>query len=190
MTGIDAGPCGSNIVNVINIHIPERSTPMIPAYEPRSYPPAQGVVQSARQLLLQARDWLDARGRVAWLAAMVLGLVFAWPVGLAILGYMIWSKRMFGTCTRRSRHVPAYRAESTGNAIPRHTAPARANRMPLSTNESRAHGLFTSARFNSPARRTRRSRPAVQRSGEPPPADRGLEQIAPEWIREAIHSGA
>ena len=89
---------------------------MIPAYESRSHLPAQGVVQSARQLLLQVRDWLDARGRMAWLAAMVLGLVFAWPVGLAILGYMIWSKRMFGTCTRRSRHVPGYRAESTGNA--------------------------------------------------------------------------
>ena len=91
---------------------------MIPAYEPRSYPPAEGLFQSARQLLLHARDWLDARGRMAWLAAMVLGLVLAWPVGLAILGYMIWSKRMFGTCTRRgrSRHVPAYRAESTGNA--------------------------------------------------------------------------
>lgn len=91
---------------------------MIPAYEPRSYPPAEGLLQSARQLLLHARDWLDARGRMAWLAAMVLGLVLAWPVGLAILGYMIWSKRMFGTCTRRgrSRQVPAYRAESTGNA--------------------------------------------------------------------------
>lgn len=90
---------------------------MIPANEPRPYPPAQGIVQSARQLLLQARDWLDARGRVAWLVAMILGFVLAWPVGLALLGYMIWSKRMFGTCThRRSRHVPAYRAESTGNA--------------------------------------------------------------------------
>ncbi|MBB1490092.1 MULTISPECIES: DUF2852 domain-containing protein [unclassified Paracoccus (in: a-proteobacteria)] len=89
---------------------------MTPAYEPRSYPPAEGVVQSVRQLLLHVRDWLDARGRVAWLAAMILGLVFAWPVGLAILGYMIWSKRMFGTCTRRSRHVPAYRTERTGNA--------------------------------------------------------------------------
>lgn len=90
---------------------------MIPAYESRSHSPAEGVVQSARQLLLQVRDWLDARGRVAWLAAMVLGLVFAWPVGLAILGYMIWSKRMFGTChQRRSRRAPAYRAESTGNA--------------------------------------------------------------------------
>jgi len=90
---------------------------MIPAYESRSYPPAEGIVQSVRQLLLHVRDWLDARGRVAWLAAMILGFVLAWPVGLALLGYMIWSKRMFGACHhRRSRHTPAYRAESTGNA--------------------------------------------------------------------------
>jgi hypothetical protein len=90
---------------------------MIPAYQSRSYPPAEGFVQSVKQLLLHVRDWLDARGRGAWLAAMVLGFVFAWPVGLAILGYMIWSKRMFGTCHhRRSRHVAPYRVESTGNA--------------------------------------------------------------------------
>ena len=87
---------------------------MIPVYEPRSYPPAEGVVQSVRQLLLHVRDWLDARGRVAWLAAMILGLVFAWPVGLAILGYMIWSKRMFG-CSKRS-HSPRYYAPTTGNS--------------------------------------------------------------------------
>ena len=67
-------------------------------------------------VLSRGRDWLDARGRPAWIVAMVLGFIFVWPVGLALLGYMIWSKRMFGTCTRRSRHVPAYRAESTGNA--------------------------------------------------------------------------
>jgi predicted CopG family antitoxin len=39
--------------------------------------------------------WLDARGRGAWLAAMILGFVFVWPLGLALLAYMIWSKRMF-----------------------------------------------------------------------------------------------
>ena len=33
---------------------------------------------------------------------MVLGFVFFWPVGLAILFYMIWSKRMFNSnCSRR-----------------------------------------------------------------------------------------
>ena len=50
--------------------------------------------------------WLDDRGKGAWIAAMVLGFVFFWPVGLAILAYMIWSKRMFnGSCGHsRARH--------------------------------------------------------------------------------------
>lgn len=39
--------------------------------------------------------WLDDRGKGAWIAAMVLGFIFVWPVGLALLAYMIWSKRMF-----------------------------------------------------------------------------------------------
>lgn len=56
--------------------------------------------------LRRAEDWLDARGKPAWIAAMVLGFVFVWPVGLAILAYMIWSKkRMFGrSCRHRGDH--------------------------------------------------------------------------------------
>lgn len=56
--------------------------------------------------LRRAEAWLDDRGRAAWIAAMVLGFVFVWPVGLALLGYMIWSKRMSNrssTCGSR-RH--------------------------------------------------------------------------------------
>ena len=72
------------------------------------------------RVLADCRDWLDARGRIAWLVAMILGFVAAWPVGLFILGYMIWSKRMFGSCThRRHRDDEAqrsYRAAPTGNA--------------------------------------------------------------------------
>ena len=46
--------------------------------------------------------WLDARGRKAWFVAMILGFIFFWPVGLALLGYMIWSKRMFNSsCAQR-----------------------------------------------------------------------------------------
>jgi len=61
--------------------------------------------------------WLDARGKGAWIAAMVLGFVFFWPVGLALLAYMIWSKRMFsGKCAaRRSRGNPVM-MQSTGNS--------------------------------------------------------------------------
>lgn len=56
--------------------------------------------------LARIEAWLDARGKCAWIAAMILGFVFVWPVGLAILAYMIWSKRMFA-CNKsnhRRRH--------------------------------------------------------------------------------------
>ncbi|MGL6209912.1 MAG: DUF2852 domain-containing protein [Paracoccaceae bacterium] len=53
----------------------------------------------------RVEDWLDARGKGAWIAAMVLGFIFFWPVGLALLAYMIWSKRMFNrssSCSNRT----------------------------------------------------------------------------------------
>ena len=50
--------------------------------------------------LRRAEAWLDARGKGAWIAAMVAGFVLVWPAGLALLAYMIWSKRMF------SRNAP------------------------------------------------------------------------------------
>ena len=43
----------------------------------------------------RAEAWLDERGQWAWIAAMVLGFVIFWPIGLAILAYMIWGKHMF-----------------------------------------------------------------------------------------------
>lgn len=70
--------------------------------------------QRITDVLVRGRDWLDARGRPAWLVAMVLGFIFVWPVGLALLGYMIWSKRMFG-CSKRTA-APRYSAPSTGNS--------------------------------------------------------------------------
>jgi len=45
----------------------------------------------------RAEGWLDDRGKGAWIAAMVLGFIFFWPIGLALLAYMIWSKRMFSS---------------------------------------------------------------------------------------------
>ena len=56
----------------------------------------------------RTENWLDAKGRFAWFAAMILGFIFVWPVGLAILAYMIWSKRMFSRsngATRRDQHM-------------------------------------------------------------------------------------
>ncbi|MBO9472634.1 MULTISPECIES: DUF2852 domain-containing protein [unclassified Shimia] len=55
----------------------------------------------------RSEAWLDSKGKGAWIAAMVLGFVFFWPVGLALLFYMIWSKDMFKkshrsrSCSRR-----------------------------------------------------------------------------------------
>ena len=42
---------------------------------------------------------LDEWGKGAWIATMVLFFILAWPIGLAILGYMIWSGRM--GCSRK-----------------------------------------------------------------------------------------
>ncbi|WP_439156268.1 DUF2852 domain-containing protein [Yoonia sp.] len=49
----------------------------------------------------RAENWLDARGKPAWIIAMVLGFIAFWPIGLALLAYMIWSKRMFNSSCRR-----------------------------------------------------------------------------------------
>ncbi|MEM9343134.1 MAG: DUF2852 domain-containing protein [Pseudomonadota bacterium] len=55
-------------------------------------------------VLGRAEAWLDARGKGAWIVAMVLGFIFFWPVGLALLFYMIWSNRMFsGSCMKRTQ---------------------------------------------------------------------------------------
>ena len=53
----------------------------------------------------QAETWLDERGKAAWIAATVLGFIFFWPVGLALLAYMIWSKRMFSKHRSNRNHV-------------------------------------------------------------------------------------
>jgi len=37
---------------------------------------------------------LDDIGKPAWLGIMVLGFIFYWPIGLAVLGYLLWSGRM------------------------------------------------------------------------------------------------
>ena len=37
---------------------------------------------------------LDDYGRPAWIAVMVMGFILFWPVGLAVLAYLLWSGRM------------------------------------------------------------------------------------------------
>ena len=76
--------------------------------------PAQ---HSAGGWFSKTERWLDDRGKGAWIAAMVLGFIFFWPIGLALLAYMIWSKRMFtsscNSMSRRHRHVMT---KSSGNS--------------------------------------------------------------------------
>lgn len=43
--------------------------------------------------LVRAENWLDRRGRYAWIAAMVAGFVIVWPLGLALLAYMLWRNK-------------------------------------------------------------------------------------------------
>ncbi|SDW40233.1 DUF2852 domain-containing protein [Litoreibacter albidus] len=66
----------------------------------------------------RAEAWLDERGKGAWIAAMVLGSIFVWPVGLALLAYMIWSKRMFNSSCRNramTRHA-SHGFKTSGNS--------------------------------------------------------------------------
>ncbi len=84
---------------------------------------------------------LDHYGKAAWITVMVVGFIIFWPVGLAILAYLIWSGRMGcwqrggpgrwyfdgvrgesseGGGWRRSRHKSRHKsrrrpAESSGN---------------------------------------------------------------------------
>lgn len=39
-------------------------------------------------------DKIDEYGRPAWIAAIVLGFIVWWPVGLTLLAFAIWSGRM------------------------------------------------------------------------------------------------
>ena len=80
----------------------------------QTYAPA---FATGRNWLGRAEDFLDARGKAAWIAAMVVGFIAFWPVGLALLAYMIWSKRMFksSSCAKRST-VRNFGSRSTGNA--------------------------------------------------------------------------
>lgn len=74
--------------------------------------------------LRRAEAWLDAKGRGAWIAAMVLGFVLFWPVGLALVIYITatnrWSHSMFPACRAKSRHAMHHAAwtaaRPSGNA--------------------------------------------------------------------------
>ncbi|MFV0492164.1 MAG: DUF2852 domain-containing protein [Pseudorhodobacter sp.] len=70
----------------------------------------------------RAADWLDSRGRCAWIAAMVLGFVVFWPLGLALVIYITatnrWSKDMFkfNRCAQRPSTSRGLRMAPSGNS--------------------------------------------------------------------------
>lgn len=87
-------------------------------------PPFLGALLS---LPRRGRDFLDARGRGAWIATMVLAFIFFWPLGLALVIYMTatnrWSKHaMFTRTCSSSRQKFGHRwgadrvYASTGNS--------------------------------------------------------------------------
>ncbi|MEJ6398078.1 DUF2852 domain-containing protein [Yoonia sp. 208BN28-4] len=83
--------------------------------------PAQPTYHAERPgFFARSEAWLDERGKGAWIAAMVLGFIFVWPVGLALLAYMIWSKRMFNkscnSMTRSRAHSLRSAMKSSGNS--------------------------------------------------------------------------
>lgn len=61
-------------------------------------------MNTAVRSLERARDWLDERGRGAWIALAVIALVLFWPIGLALLVYIFWSKRMSCNWGRNRNH--------------------------------------------------------------------------------------
>lgn len=76
-------------------------------------------MERVRTWLGRVEAKLDEYGRPGWLAAMVVGFILFWPIGLGILGYMLWSGRMgcWGKSERRARRWSAkHAAGSTGNA--------------------------------------------------------------------------
>ena len=49
---------------------------------------------------------IDDYGKPAWIAAVILALIIWWPLGLGLVAYLFWSKRM--GCWNR-KHVDQWR---------------------------------------------------------------------------------
>ena len=64
----------------------------------------------------KAEAWLDARGKGAWIALTIATLVAVWPVGVAVLAYALWTRRLFGSSRRRDfRRMAPMQFRSSGN---------------------------------------------------------------------------
>ncbi len=127
----------ANYVNVNNIHITQRGRS--PAFghlaggrpaQKRERMDAHATRAMTSNSISEGsrwsgvRDWfrraeatLDDYGPAAWIGAMILGFIVFVPLGLVLLGYMIWSGRM--GCRGRGRRSAfrgrSFAAGSTGN---------------------------------------------------------------------------
>ena len=63
----------------------------------------------------KAEAWLDARGKGAWIALTIVTLFAVWPVGVAVLAYALWTRRLFGPSRRDVRRMAPMRFRSSGN---------------------------------------------------------------------------
>ncbi len=61
------------------------------------------------------KEGADSLPMPAWIAIMVLGFIAFWPIGLAILAYLIWSGKM-GCWKYRKRGSGSYRNISLGSS--------------------------------------------------------------------------
>lgn len=73
-----------------------------------------------RATFRRGESWLDAKGKWAWIAFMVLGFLVNPLLGLAILAYLIWGKQMFSrSCGQRRTHDTGWTRprmmQATGN---------------------------------------------------------------------------
>ena len=78
-------------------------------------------MERIKDLLRRGEDMLDQWGKPGWIGAMVLGFILVWPLGLALLFYMLWSGRMGRNCNDRwargwNRRAAAPAGGATGNA--------------------------------------------------------------------------
>lgn len=64
---------------------------------------------------MQAESWLDRRGKPAWIAAMVVGFIAFWPLGLALLAYILYTRRLTGSCGASGVRMPRHAFRSSGN---------------------------------------------------------------------------
>jgi len=74
---------------------------------------------TAQGFFARTEAWLDARGRAAWITAMVGGYIVFWPVGLAMTAYMVINNKFSSTGCRKSRkrgRHAVHMNRGTGNA--------------------------------------------------------------------------